>query len=149
VRFGVSRTTKAPKSGRVKRPVPMISPLMASMMSAASRLAATAGIAVDRTMASVRNFLDTQVSFRACEGGERPALSVERKARGRPEHRILAASLRDVGPGRRSGVKRHPDLRDTATPTFTSPLAGRDGWTRPPRHQALDCFSASSRSRNR
>jgi hypothetical protein len=46
-------------------------------------------------------------------------------------------------------VKRHPDLRDTATPTFTSPLAGRDGWTRPPRHQALDCFSASSRSRNR
>ena len=90
VRFGVSRTTKAPKSGRVKRPVPMISPLMASMMSAASLLAATAGIAVDRTMASVRNFLDTQVSFRACEGGERPALSAGRKARGRPEHRILA-----------------------------------------------------------
>ena len=75
VRFGVSRTTKAPKSGRVKRPVPMISPLMASMMSAASLLAATAGIAVDRTMVSVRNFLDTQVSSWACEGGERPALS--------------------------------------------------------------------------
>jgi hypothetical protein len=54
----------------------MISPLMASMMSAASLLAATAGIAVDRTMASVRNFLDTQVSSGACEGGgERPALS--------------------------------------------------------------------------
>ena len=46
-------------------------------------------------------------------------------------------------------VKRHPDLRGTATPTFTSSLAGRDGWTRPPRHQALDCFSASSRSRSR
>ena len=74
VRFGVSRTTKAPKSGRVKRPVPMISPLMASMMSAASRLAATAGIAVDRTMVSVRNLLDTQVSFRACEGGRAPGL---------------------------------------------------------------------------
>ena len=58
LRFAVSRTLKAPKSGMVKRPFWTISPLMAAMMSAASRPAALAGISVDLTMTSVRNFFD-------------------------------------------------------------------------------------------
>src|SRR3954454_12447706 len=63
VRFGVSRTTNAPKSGSVKRPVSMISALIAAIRSAASRLAVTAGISVDWTMTSVRNFLDIHTSL--------------------------------------------------------------------------------------
>src|SRR4051794_32301096 len=58
VRFGVSRTLKAPSSGIVKRPTSMISALIAAIMSAASVPAALAGISVDLRITSVRNFFD-------------------------------------------------------------------------------------------
>ena len=57
-RFGVSRTVNEPKSGSEKRPVSMISALMAAMMSAASRPEATPVRSLDCWMTSVRKRFD-------------------------------------------------------------------------------------------